>query len=149
MFCGETSLMQISAKVMEIKMTYVCCCRGHLLGQSFVSSGWGRCLLQDEDHSGSRPHSFPGSCYMRSGTSAEQFRSGPELAGSWESHQDLITRLVWGFSSYWTLETISLWLFPELPQRLELYSVAAHLRGMRPTPSSKNDTLTLRENSNF
>ena len=28
-------------------------------------------------------------------------------------------------------------------------AVAAHLRGMRPTPSTKKDTLMLRENSNF
>ena len=35
-------------------------CRGHLLGQSFVSSGCWRCLLQDEGYSGSRPHLFPG-----------------------------------------------------------------------------------------
>ena len=34
--------------------------RGHLLGQSFVPSDHGRDPLQDEDHSGSRPHSFPG-----------------------------------------------------------------------------------------
>ena len=42
----------------------------------------GRCLLQDEDHSGSRPHSFPGLRHMRSGTSPERFQSGPELAAS-------------------------------------------------------------------
>ena len=35
-------------------------CHGGLLGQSFASSGCRRCLHQDEDHSGSRPHSFPG-----------------------------------------------------------------------------------------
>ena len=35
-------------------------CHGDLFGQSFASSGCRRCLLQDEDHSGSRPHSFPG-----------------------------------------------------------------------------------------
>ena len=46
-------------------------CRGQLLGQSFVSSGSARGLLQDEDHSGSHPHSFPGLCHMRCGTSPE------------------------------------------------------------------------------
>ena len=35
-------------------------CHGDLFGQTFASSGCRRCLLQDEDHSGSRPHSFPG-----------------------------------------------------------------------------------------
>ena len=35
-------------------------CRGLLLDQRFVSSGCGRCPLQDEDHSGNRPYSFPG-----------------------------------------------------------------------------------------
>ena len=74
-----------------------CMCRGHLLGQSFASSGCGRCLLQDEDHSGSRPHSFPGLYSMHSGTSPERFRSGPELAGSRESRQGVLMRLVGGF----------------------------------------------------
>ena len=31
-----------------------------LPGQSFVSSGSESCSLPDEDHSASRPHSFPG-----------------------------------------------------------------------------------------
>ena len=57
-------------------------CRGHFLGQSSASPGFGRCLLQDEDHSGSRPHSFPGLPSIRSGTSPEKFRSGPELTVS-------------------------------------------------------------------
>ena len=35
-------------------------CSGRLLGQSFVSSGCWRGPLQDEGHSGSHPHSFPG-----------------------------------------------------------------------------------------
>ena len=38
----------------------LCYCHDNLLGQNFVQSGRGRCLLQDEGHSGSRPHSFPG-----------------------------------------------------------------------------------------
>ena len=59
-----------------------CSCGGHLLGRSFVSSGSGRRLLQREDHSGSRPQSFPGYCHMRSGTPPERFPTGPELAGS-------------------------------------------------------------------
>ena len=57
-------------------------CRGLILGQSFPSSGCGRCLLQDEDHSGSPGHSFSGLYWMRSGTSPERFRSGFEVAGS-------------------------------------------------------------------
>ena len=57
-------------------------CRGVLLGQSFVSSGRGRGLLQDEDHSGSRPRSFPGLRLMRAGMAPEWFRSVPVVAGS-------------------------------------------------------------------
>ena len=78
-------------------------CRSHLLGQNFASSGCGKCLLRDEDHSGSRLHSFPGSCYLYSGTSPERFRRSPEstgLAGSWESRQDVLKRLICGFVSY-------------------------------------------------
>ena len=76
----------------------ICCCHGHLLGQSFVSSDSERCLLQVEDHSGSRSHSFPGLCYMRSGTSPECFRGSPELEGSWENRQDGTARLEMRFS---------------------------------------------------
>ena len=72
-------------------------CDGPPLGQSFVLSGSEVCSLQDEDHSGSRPHSFTGLCRMRSGTSSEQFRSGPELAGSGESHRGEIARLKCAF----------------------------------------------------
>ena len=57
-------------------------CRGHLLGQNFVSSDRERGPLQDEDHSGSRPHSFPGLYLMRSGRAPEWFRSSPVVAGS-------------------------------------------------------------------
>ena len=57
-------------------------CRGHILGQNFVSSDCGRGPLQDEDHSGSRPHSFPGLYLMRSGRAPEWFRSDPVVAGS-------------------------------------------------------------------
>ena len=38
--------------------------------------------VQDEDHSGSPPHSFPGLFYVNSGMFPERFRSSPELAGS-------------------------------------------------------------------
>ena len=55
-------------------------CRGHLLGQNFVSSDRGRGPLQDEDHSGSRPHSFPGLYLMRSGCAPEWFPSGSRAA---------------------------------------------------------------------
>ena len=63
----------------------------------FVLSGCGRCLLQDEDHPGSRPHSFLDLCQMCSGTSPERFRSSPEVAGSWGSHQDVLMCQVCGF----------------------------------------------------
>ena len=55
---------------------FVPSCRGHLLGQSFVSSDRGRGPLQDEDHSGSRPLSFPGLYLMRSG----ELRNGSGVA---------------------------------------------------------------------
>ena len=57
-------------------------CHGVLLGQSFVSSGRGRGPFQDEDHSGSRPRSFPGLNLMRAGMAPEWFRSVPVVAGS-------------------------------------------------------------------
>ena len=57
-------------------------CRGHLLGQSFVSSDRGRGPLQDEDHSGSCPRLFPGLCLTRSWMAREWFRSVPVVAGS-------------------------------------------------------------------
>ena len=71
-------------------------CRKHHLGQNSALSDSERRSLQDEDHSGSRPHSFLGLCHMRSGMSSEQFRSGPEIAGSEESHQDETMRLKCG-----------------------------------------------------
>ena len=98
-------------------------CRGHHLGQSFASSGCGRWLLQDEDLSRCSRQPFPGSCYMCSGTSPEKFRSGPDLTGPWESRQDVITRLICGFLSYWTLEKTSLWLFPQNLQKIALCSL--------------------------
>ena len=55
-------------------------CRDRLLGQSFVPSDRRRDPLQDEDHSGSRPHSFPGYYLMRSGRAPEWFRSGSGVA---------------------------------------------------------------------
>ena len=47
-----------------------------------MSSDRGRGPLQDEDHSGSRPRSFPGLYLMRSGRAPEWFRSVPVVAGS-------------------------------------------------------------------
>ena len=72
---------------MEFATTpFECCditsCRGRLQGQGCLQSGFERCLLQDEDHSGSRPHSFLGLSHMHSRTSLERFRSGLELTGS-------------------------------------------------------------------
>ena len=66
-------------------------------GQSFLSSGSARGLLQEEDH---YPHSFPGLCHMRSGTSPQWFRGGLEVADSLERLQDVITRLIRGFLFY-------------------------------------------------
>ena len=100
-------------------------CPGDLLGQRFASSGYGRCPLQYENHSGSRPHSFPGLNSMRSGTFPKRFRRGPELAGSWESRQHVLMRLVCGFLFCWTLVTTFLWPFPQFPQKLELCSLPA------------------------
>ena len=75
-------------------------CRGHLLGQSFVPFDRGRGPLQDKDHFGSRPHSFPGLQIMRSGMALELFRSGPVVAGSSENCQDALMRLECGFPFY-------------------------------------------------
>ena len=50
-------------------------------------SGRGREPLQDEDHSGNRPHSFPGYYVMCSGWAKEWFRSVPVIMGSLESHR--------------------------------------------------------------
>ena len=52
-----------------------------------------------------------------------RLRSGPELASSWESRRDVITPLIRGFLSKQTLETTSMWLFPQFPQKLELRSL--------------------------
>ena len=82
-----------------------CFSRAQLLGQCFSSSGSRRSLLQDEDHSGSRPHSFTGLCQLHSGTFPHRFRSSPELASSWGSRQDVIMRLLCSFLSCWNLET--------------------------------------------
>ena len=85
-------------------------CRGHLLGQSFVPSSSARGSLQDEDHSRTNSNSFPGFRHMRSGRSPERFWSDPELTGSWKCRQDGITRPIYGFQSYKTPGTTSLWL---------------------------------------
>ena len=62
-------------------------CPGRHLGQNFAWFGSERPFLQDEDQSGSRPHSFPVLYHLRSGTSPEQIRRGPELVGSGETGQ--------------------------------------------------------------
>ena len=72
------------------------------LGQYLVYTGSERPLLQDEDHSGSRPYSFPGCFHMCSGMSPERIRNGPELISSEESRQAGIERLKSDFPSYWT-----------------------------------------------
>ena len=59
-------------------------CHDSLLGLSFVYSGRGRCLLQDEDHSGSRHHSFPGFPRLCSGMFPERFRNASLSVGSRE-----------------------------------------------------------------
>ena len=57
-------------------------CRGSLPGENFLISGSRRDLLQDENHSGYRPHFFPGLSHMRSGTSSDRFQRSREIAGS-------------------------------------------------------------------
>ena len=57
-------------------------CHSPFLCQSFVPSDRGRDLLQDEDHSGSRPHSFPGLYLMRPKWAPEWFRSHLVVVGS-------------------------------------------------------------------
>ena len=46
-------------------------CRDPPLGQRFLATGRGKDPLQDEDHSGSRPHSFPGYFLVHSGWAPE------------------------------------------------------------------------------
>ena len=75
-------------------------CRDLLLSQRFVSTGRGRDPLQDEDHSGSRPHSFPGYYLMRSGWAPEWLRSTPVTTGSSESHQVVLMHQECGFLFY-------------------------------------------------
>ena len=62
-------------------------CHSRFLCQSFVPSDRGRDLLQDEDQSGNRPHSFPGYYALCSGWAPERFRSVPVIAGSSEGHR--------------------------------------------------------------
>ena len=107
-------------KVDDFKKKFIATFRGRLLVQIFASSGCGRCLLQNEVRSGSRPRAFPRLCKMRSGTSTERFRSSLELAGSWGSRQDVMKRLICGFPSHWTLETTFLWPFPRFCQKFSL-----------------------------
>ena len=61
-----------------------CRCRGLFLSLSFALSGCGKGPLQDEDHFGSRLHSFPGLYSIGSERPPEWLRSGPAVAGSWE-----------------------------------------------------------------
>ena len=100
-------------------------CSGRLLGQSFVSSDRGRGPLQDEDHPGSRPHSFPGLYLMRSGRAPEWFRSILIVAGSKENHRIALVHLECGFPFYWTPLTTCWWPFPQFPRKLELCSAPA------------------------
>ena len=83
-------------------------CRGPPLGQRFVATGRGRDPLQDEDHSGSRPHLFPGYFLMRSGWAPEWLRSTPVTTGSSESHRVVLVRLECGSLFYWTPLTVFL-----------------------------------------
>ena len=53
-------------------------------GPKFCVVWRGRCLLQDEDHSGSRPHSFPGFPRLCSGMFPERFRNAYVSVGSRE-----------------------------------------------------------------
>ena len=62
-------------------------------------------------------------CRMRSRTSPERFRSGPELAGSEEDRQDGIASLKCGFPSYWTPEITCLLLYLQFPRKLEWCSL--------------------------
>ena len=71
---------QTFVKLFEFLDKYESCCRGPLLGQSFDLSGCGRGPLQDEDHSESRPHSFPGLYSMGSERPPEWLRSGSGVA---------------------------------------------------------------------
>ena len=59
-------------------------CRRSILGLILVKNGSRRLLLQVEDQSGSRPHSFPGLTYFNSGMSPRSVRSEPGLVGSEE-----------------------------------------------------------------
>ena len=61
------------------------CCKDQFLGQSFVQSGCGRGLLQDEGPSRSRPHSFPGYPRLCFGMFPERFRSASVSVGSEET----------------------------------------------------------------
>ena len=88
-------------------------------------AGCGRGPLQDEDHSGSRPHSFPGLFSMGSERPPERPRSGPAVTGSRENRRDVLGRLVCGFPFYWTPLTTFLWPVPQFPQKLELFSLPA------------------------
>ena len=126
-FCGLPHHKKnfLALPTTELCTSRIWFCHGLLLGQSFALSGCGRGPLQDEDHSWSRPHSFPDLYSMRSGRAPEWFRSGPVVAGSLGNRRDVLMRLVCGFPFYWTLLTTFLWPFPQFPQKLELCSLPA------------------------
>ena len=114
---NKTDMVQLFRNI----FAFVGVCRGHLPGQSFLSSGYGRSPLQDEDHSGNCPRSFPSLYSMRSGRPPEW----PCSNGFMRNHLDVIMRLVCSFLFYWTLLTTFLWPFPQFAQKLELCSLPA------------------------
>ena len=67
-------------------------CRMSHLDLIPVRIGSGRHPLQDEDHSGSSPISFPGFLCLNSGMSPKRARSEPGLVGSEKIHLVLIGR---------------------------------------------------------
>ena len=109
-------------------------CRRRRLDQTFALSGCERSFLQDDDHSGSRPHSFPGLLHMHSGKSRERIPSDPEIVGSEETRQSRIRRLKCGFPSYWTPWTVLLLLHLRFSRRLEWYNPLVIWEHLCPLP---------------
>ena len=77
---GKLFCQNISHSLLEFNQKNYC--HSPFLCQCFVPSDRERDLLQDEDHSGSRPHSFPGLYLMRSGWTPEWLRSHLVIVGS-------------------------------------------------------------------
>ena len=75
-------------------------CKRSLLGLIPVRSSSSRLSLQDEDHSGSRFHSFPGFLCLNSGMFAELVRSELGIVGSEKIHLVVIRRPKSDFPSY-------------------------------------------------